>query len=168
MKRVLFLVLFITSIAMAQQKPVASYSKDGIKLQSYDYKGIEPLLQKENDTIYVVNFWATWCAPCIKELPFFEKLNTEYQGRKVKVLLVSLDMKKQVETSLIPFIIKRKLQSQVIHLNDPNADAWISKVDPSWSGALPATVIYTKGRRKFYEQSFTYEALEQEVKQFLN
>lgn len=141
--------------------------KDGIKILTYNYQDFEPLLHQTDDSVYVVNFWATWCAPCVKELPYFEKLHSEYKNRKVKVLLVSLDMNKQVETSLLPFVKKKKLQSEVVHLHDPDADAWISKVDPSWSGALPATVIYSKNQRKFYEQSFTYEQLEAEVKQLL-
>jgi thiol-disulfide isomerase/thioredoxin len=173
MNKFTFIVLFLCSACFAQGKvklvkPLAVHEKEGETVYSYDFNNFENRLHKENDTIYVVNFWATWCAPCVKELPYYEKLNSEYKGKKVKVLLVSLDMKKQVEAALLPFIKKKKLKSEVIHLHDPNADAWISRVDPSWSGALPATVIYSRGKRKFYEQTFTYEQLENEVKQFIN
>jgi thiol-disulfide isomerase/thioredoxin len=167
MKKSLLYIVFIAFSGFAQQ-PAAVHSKDGITVKTYDYANFDSALHIKNDSIYVVNFWATWCAPCVKELPHFEKLNAQYKGQKVKVILVSLDMNKQVETSLMPFIKKKKLQSQVVHLHDPDADAWISKVDPTWSGAIPATVIYNKDKRKFYEQSFTYEQLETEVKQFIN
>lgn len=167
MKNAALILLFTLSLtASAQTKK--TYSKDGISVSSSDFNHFEPMLKKENDTVYVVNFWATWCAPCVKELPHFEKVNANYKDKKVKVLFVSLDMAKQVEHNLLPFIKKKKLQSTVVHLHDPDADAWISKVDQSWSGALPTTVIYTKGKRKFYERSFTYEELENEVKQFIN
>jgi thiol-disulfide isomerase/thioredoxin len=149
--------------SIPQPKTTRVYSKDGISINSYDFKAFESFLKMQNDTTYVVNFWATWCQPCVEELPNFEKLNAEYQSQKVKVILVSLDMRKQVESNLIRFIQKRNIKSQVIHLSDPDANAWISKVDSAWSGAIPATVIYNKGKRKFYEQSFTFDQLKDEL-----
>ena len=49
-----------------------------VSIKSVTYKELKPLLQKTTDSIYVVNFWATWCKPCVAELPYFEKLNKEY------------------------------------------------------------------------------------------
>ena len=106
-----------------------------------DFEGFQPYLQKDTDTTYVVNFWATWCKPCVKELPAFEKLNRAYGDRKVKVLLVSLDFIKHYDTKLIPFINERNLESDILLLNDPRSNRWIDKVSPEWSGAIPATVI---------------------------
>lgn len=170
MKTLVLILSFIGFSCLAQGNDAVktAVTKNGITVQTYNFKALEPLFHRQNDTIYVINFWATWCAPCVKELPFFEKLNSVYKNKKVKVLLVSLDMKKQVESSLLPFIKRKNIQSEVVHLHDPDADAWVGKVDGAWSGALPATLIYNKGQRKFYEQSFTYEALEKEVKQFIN
>lgn len=132
-----------------------------------DFEGFQPYLKKTADTTYVVNFWATWCKPCVKELPAFEKLNREYRNEKVKVLLVSLDFIKHYDSKLIPFIKKYNLQSEVILLNDPRSNRWIDKVSPEWSGAIPATVIYRGDKRGFYEQSFTYEELENELKKYI-
>lgn len=151
-----------------QPKPIKVYEKDGIKINSFDFNAFEPYLKKNNDTTYVVNFWATWCVPCVEELPHFEKLNATYKDQKVKVLLVSLDMPQKVESNLLPFVKKKNMQSEVIYLNDPDANAWISKVDTTWSGAIPATVIYKGDKRQFFEQSFTYEALEKELKAVMN
>lgn len=137
-----------------------------VELDIYDYAGFESFLNKKDDTIYVINFWATWCGPCVKELPYFEKLNSEYKKDNVKVILVSLDFPHLYEKRLIPFMAKHDLQSQVIALNDSNENEWISKIDASWSGSIPATIIYSKSKRKFFEKSFTYEELENEVKQF--
>ncbi len=156
----------IARIEDQEPKPLKIYEKDGVKVNSYDFNGLKYFLEQSNDTTYVVNFWATWCLPCIEELPHFEKLNAQNKDKKVKVILVSLDMAKQAESRLIPFIQKRKLASKVLLLHDPDANAWIEKVDKSWSGAIPATVIYKKDKRKFFEQSFTYEDLEKEVQQF--
>ncbi|MFC7356826.1 TlpA family protein disulfide reductase [Jejudonia soesokkakensis] len=138
-----------------------------LAIPSYNFEEFEKFLQKKNDTTYVVNFWATWCKPCIKELPYFEKINADYADDKVKVILVSLDFPDVLEKQVIPFVENRGLKSQVILLDDGDANSWIPKVDKNWSGAIPATVIYNKNRRKFYEKEFTYEELETEVKSIL-
>jgi len=134
------------------------------KIHSLNFDELQPLLNKNNDTTYVINFWATWCKPCVKELPAFEKLNKEYKDKRVKVILVSLDFPKQLESKLIPFVESRKIESQVVLLNDPDANSWIPKVDAFWTGAIPATLIYNANDRKFYERSFTYKELEQKLK----
>ena len=148
-------------------RPLKTYSDGGIAVKSYSFAALEHFLKKNNDTTYVVNFWATWCVPCVEELPNFEKLNTTYKDKKVKVLLVSIDFPKMAESKLLPFIKEKNLKSDVVLLNDPDANSWINKVDSTWSGAIPATVIYNKDKRQFYEKSFTYEELEAEVKKIL-
>jgi thiol-disulfide isomerase/thioredoxin len=130
---------------------------------SLSYNELKPLLNQKGDKIYVVNFWATWCAPCIKELPYFEVLD---QREDVEVLLVSLDFPKHKESRLLPFIKKNKLQAKVVLLDDADENYWINDIHPNWSGALPATLIYTKKQRGFYEQSFTASKLDKILKLF--
>jgi len=153
---ILFLLLISGAFANAQ-KPVPVY----------DFDGFEPFLHQQNDTTYVINFWATWCKPCVKELPAFEELNEKFKDQKVKVILVSLDFIKHYDTQLLPFIKDRQLKSKVMLLNDPKSNRWIDKVSPEWSGAIPATVIYKREMREFFERSFTFSELEVEVNQFL-
>ncbi|GEQ87281.1 hypothetical protein ULMS_27890 [Patiriisocius marinistellae] len=136
------------------------------RVPSYNFEELSRFLTKQNDTTYVINFWATWCKPCIAELPAFEKLNAEAASRKVKVLLVSLDFPEKVENQVIPFLDRNGIKSDVILLDDADANSWIPKVDSTWSGAIPATLIYKKNTRKFYEQSFNYEELKTEVETF--
>ena len=138
------------------------------ELEVYDFNGLEKFLIKQDDKIYVVNFWATWCAPCIKEMPHFEKLNANYKDKNVEVLLVSLDFPFQYDKKLKPYIKENNLQSKVIALDDPDMNTWMPRVDESWTGAIPITIIYNKDKRQFYERSFTYNELEDELKQFLN
>lgn len=149
-------------------KPLKTYEIDEIKVNVFDFDRLEPYLNQKNDTLYVINFWATWCVPCIKELPHFEKLNQKYKGEKFKTILVSLDFPKMIESRLFPFIQKNKLQAEVVLLNDPDANSWIEKVAKEWTGAIPATIIYKNEKRTFYEQSFTEEELETEIKLHLN
>lgn len=139
-----------------------------LDIPTVDYAGLKPYLNKQDDKVYVVNFWATWCAPCIKELPYFEKVNQDYKDKNVEVILVSLDFPKKKESKLIPYVEKKGLKSKVLHLDDANEQFWIADISEEWSGALPATLIYSKDKRKFLAKSVTQEELENEIKSFIN
>ena len=156
------------SIQGVEASETQSVTESDFDLEVYDFEGLKPFLNKEDDKIHVINFWATWCAPCVKELPYFEKLKSEYSNNNVDFTLVSLDFPHMYDSKLKPFILKEQLKSKVIALDDVDSNTWIPKVDESWSGSLPATMIYKNGERKFFEKSFTYEELEHELKQFLN
>jgi hypothetical protein len=75
-------------------------------------------------------------------------------------------MPKMWESHLVPFIEERNLKSQVVVLDDPKQNIWIPLVDEGWSGAIPATLIYNKDKRRFYEEPFTYEELKQALSNF--
>jgi thiol-disulfide isomerase/thioredoxin len=137
------------------------------KITSLDFSELNNFLTKENDTTYVVNFWATWCRPCIRELPAFEKLTIDYSDKKLKVLLVSLDFPEKIDSQVVPFLEKHNIQSQVLLLDDGDANSWIPRVSEKWSGAIPATLIYNKNTRLFYERSFTFEELQSEINKFI-
>jgi len=137
-------------------------------LEIYDFKGFEKLLNKQDNKVYVINFWATWCAPCIKELPHFEALNSKYKNQNVEVILVSLDFPHLYDSKLKPFIREHNLKSKVIALDDVDMNTWIPKISEAWTGSIPATIIYKNNTRKFFEEAFTFYKLETEVKQFLN
>lgn len=133
-----------------------------------DFEGVRPILERSNDTTYVVNFWATWCAPCVKEIPHLEKVAEDFSGSKLKVILINLDFPNHYETRLLPFVEEKQIKSKIIMLDDPDANRWINLVDPTWTGSIPATVIFNKNKRKFYEKEFSYEELKNEVQSFLN
>ncbi len=137
-------------------------------LEVYDFNGLKPFLNKKDDKVHVINFWATWCGPCVKELPYFEKLNEVYAEKNVEVILVSLDFPHLYDSKLKPFIKEENLKSKVIALDDVDMNTWIPQIDSTWSGSIPATLIYKNDDFKFFEQSFTYDELEKEVKLILN
>ncbi|MCB0395969.1 MAG: redoxin domain-containing protein [Flavobacteriales bacterium] len=159
---------FVAMFSMALLLSVAAFTQQS-DIPSLNFEHAEHFWKDAGDTTVVVNFWATWCAPCVKELPAFEKLNTTYAGHKVKVVLVSLDFKSEVDGKLPAFVRKKGLKATVIHLNDPDANGWIPKVDEGWSGAIPATLIIhpESGRKKFMESALTFEALEEAVKEVM-
>ncbi len=138
-------------MAQGDKNPVTVYSFD-----EFEY-----WLHKDTDSLYVINFWATWCAPCVKEIPHFEKIYDTYKDQKVKVVFVSLDHPGQIESRVLPFMERLDMQARVLLLDDPNSNRWIPKVSDKWTGSIPATVIYNRDFRAFYEREFNYEELEE-------
>ena len=142
---------------------------DSTNVEIVDFEGLKPIFEDHSDQVYVINFWATWCKPCVEELPYFEEIHKEYKNQEVKVILVSLDFPKQIKSKLIPFLEKHQLKSDVIVLDDPNSNFWINEVDPSWSGAIPATIVYKADKRQFFEKNFiSFEELNNIIKSYLN
>ena len=135
-----------------------------IELLTVDH--LNERIKQGKDTTYIVNFWATWCAPCIKELPHFERLQQEKRGEKLKVLLVSLDFKSKLEKSVIPFVKKRGLKNEVFLLNETDQQVYIDRIDKTWSGAIPATLFVKAKKRKFLEKEFSYPSLLSEYQNF--
>lgn len=127
---------------------------------------LEHRIQNGSDTTYVINFWATWCGPCVEELPNFERLQAENIKKPIKVILMSLDFKSKLNTVVTPFVKKHKLKSEVYVLNEPNQHDFINKIDANWSGAIPATLVLNTKKKvsAFYEKAFTYQALDQTLK----
>lgn len=138
LKRILFLSLVLLNVSLMAQ--------ESIKLTQ---------LKKElssGSKIKVINFWATWCAPCIKELPLFEKLHQE--NKNVEVLLVSMDYDLDPNPDKVKrFVDRKKLQSRVLILAEANPTDWIEQIDKDWSGAIPSTIVVNpqSGKRKLIE-----------------
>lgn len=145
-------VLFcLTNLCFAQQPRIVSATE------------LERFLSRETDTIDIINFWATWCGPCIKELPLFEEITLDSSFR-VKVTLVSLDLELDPNPEKVHKFVERKnIHSQVLLLDEADPNTWINRIEPQWSGALPATILinHKTGERKFIGRSIHKGELEQ-------
>ena len=111
---------------------------------------LERILASPENQLHVVNFWATWCPPCVTELPHFDKLATEYRGKGVKFILVSLDFPSQIDPKLIPFLEKNKITADVRVMTNLDYNSWIDKVDAGWQGNIPVTLFFNNAKKTRY------------------
>ena len=115
------------------------------------YEDLEKHFQQSKDKFVVVNFWATTCAPCVKELPHFTEVNKEYsQNSDFKMLLVSLDMARDKE-KVLNFIKTKNLNAEVVILDDvKRMNTWIPRFQKDWEGEIPVTLFYKNGEKVFF------------------
>ena len=142
--------------------------KSDKNIQVVDFDEFYSKIDLSSDDTYVINFWATWCSPCVKELPYFESVNKEYADKNVKVILVSLDFPSQIESKLKPYLKKNKIKSNVILLDDSKMNKWVPRVSEKWDGGIPATLIVNSSNYNFYPNPFEKEELLTEILKVIN
>lgn len=130
---------------------------------------LKKMYENKSDTVYIINFWATWCVPCVQEMPDFEKITAEYDSAKVKVIFVSLDFADDYDKKLLPFIHKHDIKSAVVLLDETNANYFIPLIEDRWSGTIPATLIIRndKNAKEFYGMKLEYEFLKKRLDELL-
>jgi len=145
---------------------VASSPLEGQKVEYIKIPDLEKILGNSDNKLYVLNFWATWCAPCVSEIPAFEKTAKSYDPQKVRFILVSLDFPSQIEKQLLPFLKKNKVTLDVAVMTDIDYNAWIDKVDAKWQGDIPATLFFNNYTKTRYFH--TGELSESELRKNIN
>jgi thiol-disulfide isomerase/thioredoxin len=120
-------------------------------------------------TPLIINFWASYCSPCIKEIPFFEEIVAKNKSTGVRLLLVSLDLRDAYPAKIQAMSKKLNFSSAVVWLDETNADYFCPKVDTAWSGGIPSSLFINnqKGYRKFFETELTRVQFEAELKKMI-
>ena len=161
MKNHFFLLIF-SLILVGCNAQSSELEAPQTEINQIQYEALFDLIQKNDDKVYAVNFWATWCKPCIVELPEFMAVNHAFANEpNFKMYLVSMDLPKLVDSKVIPFLKKNDIKAETILLDDnKRMNTWIPKFDESWSGSIPATVFYKNGEKIFFhEGQLTQEQL---------
>lgn len=141
-------------------QPHQIISIDGTTIPVFSFEAFSPVLKNRNDTTYVVNFWATWCGPCVKEIPHFVEVETQNSDGPMRWIYVTLD---EVETDSLVVRVANKLgiADRTVLLDETDFNAWLNRVDPNWSGAIPATIVYNSSYRRFKEGAIDKATLEE-------
>ena len=166
-KTILGSTLLVVSVFFIFTSLMPANSERNFKIVE-SFNDIEYLFNEENDTTYLINFWATTCPPCLKELPLFDELSNNLKGEKVKIMLICIDDKKRIDKYVKPYLEKLNIRNDVISLVDENFNIWTGKVNPEWYGALPYTVIYKNDIKNYFFGAFKdIEELENETKSMM-
>lgn len=147
-----------------------------LTLQSQEVKTItstdeyKELLDNSKGKVVLVNFWATWCPPCVKEFPELVKLYNDYKSKDFVLLFISLDDKSEYDSKLLPFLKKQGVDFTSYFGNFSNPETIMNYVDKSWQGEIPFTGIYNKEGilSKTMMGNKTYEQFETEIKKYMN
>jgi thiol-disulfide isomerase/thioredoxin len=155
MKKYILVILLLCSLnAMSQTIP------------AYKITDVVKYYEKKNDSIYVINFWATFCKPCVEEIPYLISISKKYAVNDVKLLLVSLDLPSFFPDKIATYAAKNNFDASIVWLDETNADVLCPAIDSSWSGSIPATLIINNktGYRKFFEEQIKPEVFEAELR----
>jgi len=146
----LLLSLMFSLSASGQAKPAV------VKLPE-----IEKILTTKSDKIQVINFWATWCGPCVKEMPLIENVGKKRSDVRISLVSLDLDLDPKPE-KVFKFVERKGIQSTVLILDEQDPNSWIDKIEKAWSGSLPATIVINTntGKRAFVERELKEGELE--------
>ena len=138
---------------------------DGQQIQKIKIKALNDLITT-SDSVLIINFWATFCKPCVEEIPDLIKFTKKYKKQKVSLYLVSLDLENYYPEKIKKFVTKKKYAAKIAWLDESNADYFCPLIDATWSGAIPATLIVNNkmGYKKFYEKQLTPVEIEVAIK----
>ncbi|RYY46382.1 MAG: TlpA family protein disulfide reductase [Chitinophagaceae bacterium] len=159
MKRLLlccFVMISLGSIAVAQPA-----------IAKWKITDVEQYMNSGKDEVLVINFWATFCKPCVAEIPAFIEITNKYKDKNVKLLLVSLDLPSFYPKKIAAFAKQHNFNTNIVWLEETNADYFCPKIDPKWSGSIPATLIINPktGYRKFFEEEIDKLQFESVIKE---
>ena len=137
-------------------------------IPSYKIDQLDSLIKNSKQPM-IINFWATFCIPCIEEIPYFIQKTKEFEDQNVSLLLVSLDMEDYYPAKITNFASKHNFSAPLAWLKETDADLFCPRIDESWSGAIPATLFINNvtGYRKFFEDQLSEKQLEKEIQSML-
>jgi len=141
------------------KKTEAKMNAEKIAVEMIDIEGIKDLLKNKSDKLILVNFWSTWCAPCVAEFPELVKIFRNFRKRKFDMVTVSLDAPDKDE-QVLKFLQKTYASTKNYHFKSENKYDLIESVDKNWPGALPYTILVKPGGEILYQKSGAVDGVE--------
>ena len=149
----IFLVFFFFISANAQT------------IKKWKYADLEQYIN-QSKTPLVINFWATFCKPCVEEIPYFQKLVKQYAAKKVKLILASIDFPEYFPAKIETFARNNGFTAEIVWIDEEDPGQFCPKIDTGWSGVLPATLFINKKKnyRSFHSQQISEADLKTQLK----
>lgn len=112
----------------------------------------------------IINLWATWCGPCVRELAYFDSIIAA-KNVQVKLVLVSLDFPEAYPKRLATFVKQKGYKGEVVYLDESNADEFIPVIEKKWNGAIPASIFVNneKNRYQIFNMQMTRQRFALEI-----
>ncbi|MFO0907839.1 MAG: redoxin domain-containing protein [Isosphaeraceae bacterium] len=138
---------------------LAKWNAEPVSLEKIDDAGVAKLVKNDTPNLLVVNLWATWCGPCVEELPAFVEMHRMYRGRKFKMVTISMDEPDKADEALK--VLKENHASTTNYLlRTTDRDRFAEALDKEWPGPLPYTMIIVPGGKVVYRKSGAIEPLD--------
>jgi len=173
-----FYLLFFYGLFACQQNtntdiPISSFKimEDTSRFMTLtDFEEFEAVLATEKGNVLLVNIWATWCKPCVHEMPGLEKLHQNYQGKGVKVVTLSLDEVAKADSLVVPYWDSMHFSMDNYLIATPDQGSFVNKIDPLWIGLLPTSFIFNPEGKKIetVTGALSYNSFEKKVLKVLN
>lgn len=138
-------------------KMAAQWAEEKVTIEDIDLEGVSALVKnKSGESLRLINFWATWCGPCVIEFPEFVDINRMYRDRDFEFISVSADKMNRKEKAL-SFLQKKEASSKNYIFSGNSIYDLIEVVDPEWQGALPYTLLVNKKGEVVYKTDGTID-----------
>jgi thiol-disulfide isomerase/thioredoxin len=147
---------------------IMNYSSSAQEIRKINIVDLTSYIEKSNHPL-IVNFWATYCVPCVHEIPYLQSESAKNKDDGVELILVSLDLPDFYPSKIAAFVKKEQYTASVLWLNETNADYFCPKIDKSWSGGIPSTLFVNNKThyRKFFERQLTQPQVQENIKALL-
>ncbi len=109
------------------------------------------LIQQAKEQVLVINFWATWCSPCVVEFPEFVSIDEKYRDKGVRILAISADDPGEINSAVIPFVKQMKARFEIYVQDVEDPQEMIDVVNKDWPGTLPATFIFDRQGKMIFQ-----------------
>jgi thiol-disulfide isomerase/thioredoxin len=130
--------------APAKTKVAQSNPKDGPKVGTLKPADFGKFKDSAKGKVLVLNFWATWCGPCVAEFPELVALDAKYRDKGVKLVGITADDPDDIQPKVIPFIKKLQVKFDIIRQDTDDPEEMMNQITKEWNGEIPATFVYDK------------------------